>query len=135
MECGAAFPSLADVVFAAAQLIFPALFASFQMGIKGLTQLISDIAGGAIKETQIDTYFGRVVAVDASMSLYQFLIAVRPDDLGQFTLTNEHGETTRSACALPSRSSPSPRQGFLPIPLIRFSHLYSLCNFFLVFYV
>ncbi|KAJ3381718.1 Elongation of fatty acids protein 2 [Entophlyctis sp. JEL0112] len=39
--------------------------------------------------------FGRKVAIDASMSIYQFLIAVRQQDGMQ--LTNEAGETTRYA--------------------------------------
>ena len=62
------------------------------MGIKGLTALISDEAPGAIREMEIKTYFGRKVAIDASMSLYQFLIAVRQND-GQQLMT-ESGETT-----------------------------------------
>lgn len=70
-------------------------FLTSTMGIQGLTKLISDHAGGALKEDDMKNYFGRVVAVDASMSLYQFMIAVRPDDLGQFTLTNDAGEATR----------------------------------------
>jgi flap endonuclease-1 len=37
--------------------------------------------------------FGRKVAIDASMALYQFLIAVRSQDGSQ--LTNQDGETTR----------------------------------------
>ena len=37
--------------------------------------------------------FGRKVAIDASMAIYQFLIAVRSQDGAQ--LTNESGETTR----------------------------------------
>jgi len=37
---------------------------------------------------------GRKVAIDASMSIYQFLIAVRQDGS---TLTNADGETTRFA--------------------------------------
>ena len=36
---------------------------------------------------------GRKVAIDASMSIYQFLIAVRQDGS---VLTNAEGETTRS---------------------------------------
>merc|ERR1712012_333498 len=43
-------------------------------------------------ENEIKNYFGRKVAIDASMSLYQFLIAVRAD--GGAQLTNEAGETT-----------------------------------------
>jgi flap endonuclease-1 len=61
------------------------------MGIKQLTQLIGDVAPDSIKENTIKNYFGRKIAIDASMSLYQFLIAVRPDG---GVLTNEVGETT-----------------------------------------
>lgn len=62
------------------------------MGIKGLTSLIVEHAPRAIKEHDIKTLFGRKVAIDASMSIYQFLIAVRQKD-GEM-LTNEQGETT-----------------------------------------
>ncbi|KAL0061993.1 Elongation of fatty acids protein 2 [Marasmius tenuissimus] len=62
------------------------------MGIKGLTGLISEHAPHAIKEHDIKTLFGRKVAIDASMSIYQFLIAVRQRD-GEM-LTNDAGETT-----------------------------------------
>lgn len=62
------------------------------MGIKGLTNLISEHAPSAIKSHEIKSYFGRKVAIDASMSIYQFMIAVRQQD-GQL-LQNEDGETT-----------------------------------------
>ncbi|KAG1735196.1 PIN domain-like protein [Suillus lakei] len=62
------------------------------MGIKGLTALISEHAPKAIIEHDIKTLFGRKVAIDASMSIYQFLIAVRQKD-GEM-LTNDAGETT-----------------------------------------
>jgi flap endonuclease-1 len=62
------------------------------MGIHGLTKLISEQAPAAIKSNEIASYFGRKVAVDASMSIYQFMIAVRQQD-GQL-LQNEAGETT-----------------------------------------
>ena len=61
------------------------------MGIKDLSKLIADAAPFAIKENEIKNYFGRKVAIDASMSLYQFLIAVRSDGA---QLTNADGETT-----------------------------------------
>lgn len=51
----------------------------------------------ASQEHEIKTLFGRKVAIDASMSIYQFLIAVRSKD-GE-VLTNEAGETTRQARA------------------------------------
>ncbi|KAF9242667.1 PIN domain-like protein [Melanogaster broomeanus] len=62
------------------------------MGIKGLTALLSEHAPKSITEHDIKTLFGRKVAIDASMSIYQFLIAVRQKD-GEM-LTNEAGETT-----------------------------------------
>ena len=86
------------------------------MGIKGLTGLISEHAPAAIQvlkisrypthslrtvlttvhqEYKINTLFGRKVAIDASMSIYQFLIAVRQQD-GQL-LQNDAGEVTRCA--------------------------------------
>ncbi|KAF9364202.1 Elongation of fatty acids protein 2 [Mortierella sp. NVP85] len=62
------------------------------MGIHGLSKVIGDNAKDAIKEDDIKNYFGRKVAIDASMSIYQFMIAVRQQD-GQL-LQNEYGETT-----------------------------------------
>ncbi|KAI0338999.1 PIN domain-like protein [Trametopsis cervina] len=62
------------------------------MGIKGLTALLAEHAPRAIQEHDIKTLFGRKVAIDASMSIYQFLIAVRQKD-GEL-LTNDAGETT-----------------------------------------
>ncbi|XP_036333492.1 flap endonuclease 1 [Rhagoletis pomonella] len=61
------------------------------MGILGLAKLIADIAPSAIKENEIKNYFGRKVAIDASMCLYQFLIAVRSDGA---QLTTVDGEPT-----------------------------------------
>ncbi|XP_069479990.1 flap endonuclease 1 [Ambystoma mexicanum] len=61
------------------------------MGIHGLAKLIADVAPGSIKENDYKSYFGRKVAIDASMSIYQFLIAVRQDGN---VLQNEDGETT-----------------------------------------
>jgi flap endonuclease-1 len=62
------------------------------MGIKGLTALLSQHAPASIREHDIKNLFGRKVAIDASMSIYQFLIAVRQKD-GEM-LTNDAGETT-----------------------------------------
>ncbi len=63
------------------------------MGIHNLTKVIADNAPSAMVEKEIQNYFGRKIAIDASMSLYQFLIAVRPDNVS--TLTDDAGETTR----------------------------------------
>lgn len=62
------------------------------MGIKHLYQLLEEHATSSIKLNDISHYFGRKVAIDASMSIYQFLIAVRQQDGQQ--LMNETGETT-----------------------------------------
>ncbi|CAG9991545.1 unnamed protein product, partial [Clonostachys byssicola] len=61
------------------------------MGIKQLFSIIKDEAPDSIKEGEIKNQFGRKVAIDASMSIYSFLIAVRSD--GQ-QLMNDTGETT-----------------------------------------
>jgi len=61
------------------------------MGILGLSKLIADVAPGAVKENEMKNYFGRKVAVDASMCLYQFLVAVRQEGN---QLTSADGETT-----------------------------------------
>ena len=57
----------------------------------GLMNTIKELAPGAIKEQVIKNFFGRKIAIDASMCLYQFLIAVRQD--GQ-NLANDEGEVT-----------------------------------------
>lgn len=56
-------------------------------------KVIKEHASHAVKESDIKGYFGRKVAVDASMSIYQFLIAVRGQDGQQ--LQNESGDVTR----------------------------------------
>uniref|UniRef100_A0AC34Q1C7 Flap endonuclease 1 n=1 Tax=Panagrolaimus sp. JU765 TaxID=591449 RepID=A0AC34Q1C7_9BILA len=61
------------------------------MGIKDLTKVIGDHSPESIKLNDIKAYFGRKIAIDASMSLYQFLIAIRQDGAN---LTDESGETT-----------------------------------------
>lgn len=62
------------------------------MGIRGLNALVSENAPKAIRSAEMKSFFGRKVAIDASMCLYQFLIAVRQQDGN--ALTNEAGETT-----------------------------------------
>jgi flap endonuclease-1 len=83
------------------------------MGIHGLTKLISDKAPGAIKEHKMDSYFGRKIAVDASMSIYQFLIAVRHGEQGQ--LTNESGEVTSHLTGMLYRTIRMMEAGIKPV--------------------
>lgn len=44
------------------------------MGIKSLTKLISEVAPGIIRESELKELTGRRVAIDASMAIYQFLV-------------------------------------------------------------
>uniref|UniRef100_A0A7S0EIY2 Flap endonuclease 1 n=1 Tax=Hanusia phi TaxID=3032 RepID=A0A7S0EIY2_9CRYP len=84
------------------------------MGIKGLTKVIGDNASEAMKEVEIGSYFGRKVAIDASMSIYQFLIAMqRPD--GQAMLTNDAGEVTSHINGLLMRTTKMLECGIKPL--------------------
>ncbi|KAI9291977.1 flap structure-specific endonuclease 1 [Neoconidiobolus thromboides FSU 785] len=83
------------------------------MGIQGLSKLIADKAPLAIRQNEIKNYFGRKVAIDASMSIYQFLIAVRQQD-GQL-LQNESGETTSHLMGLFYRTIRMVENGIKPV--------------------
>lgn len=43
---------------------------------QGLSRLLGDHAPGSIKEQKFENYFGRKIAVDASMHIYSFLVRV-----------------------------------------------------------
>lgn len=62
------------------------------MGIQGLTKLLGDSAPGCMKEQKFENYFGRKIAVDASMHIYSFLVVV--GRVGDQMLTSESGEVT-----------------------------------------
>ena len=66
------------------------------MGINGLMKLLSDECPGAIREQELKNLTGRKVAIDASMVMYQFLVAVRStgSSYGAAQLTNDAGEVT-----------------------------------------
>ena len=66
------------------------IFLQRKMGIKGLSKLIAEVAPKAIKKNGMKDYFGFEVAIDASMSLYQFLIQIRSYSA---PLTNFHGKS------------------------------------------
>ncbi|XP_057291779.1 flap endonuclease 1-like [Hydractinia symbiolongicarpus] len=82
------------------------------MGIHGLTKLLGDHAPSSMKENEIKNYFGRKIAIDASMSIYQFLIAVRSDGS---QLTNESGETTSHLMGLFYRTIRMLDNGIKPV--------------------
>jgi len=82
------------------------------MGIHNLAKLIADHASIAIKEGEMKSYFGRKIAIDASMSIYQFLIAVRQN--GE-NLTNESGETTSHLMGMFYRTIRMIENGIKPV--------------------
>lgn len=82
------------------------------MGIHGLSRVIADHAPKAMRENGIGQYFGRRVAIDASMSIYQFLIAVRSEGS---QLTNEAGETTSHLMGMFYRTIRMMEAGIKPI--------------------
>ena len=82
------------------------------MGIKQLSKVIADAAGNAMKNNDIKAYFNRKVAIDASMSIYQFLIAVRSEGN---VLTNEAGETTSHLMGMLYRTVRMMENGIKPV--------------------
>lgn len=82
------------------------------MGIHSLAKLIADQAPGSVKEGEIANYFGRKIAIDASMSIYQFLIAVRQN--GE-NLTSDTGETTSHLMGMFYRTIRLVENGIKPV--------------------
>ncbi|XVE89485.1 hypothetical protein DITRI_Ditri20bG0000700 [Diplodiscus trichospermus] len=83
------------------------------MGIKGLTKLLADNAPKAMKEQKCESYFGRKIAIDASMSIYQFLIVVGRS--GTEMLTNEAGEVTSHLQGMFTRTVRLLESGIKPV--------------------
>lgn len=63
------------------------------MGIKGLMLFLRDLAPSSIREINMSTYSGRIVAIDAPLFIYKFLIAVRQGQESE-NLSNSSGDTT-----------------------------------------
>ncbi|CAH3042368.1 unnamed protein product [Pocillopora meandrina] len=82
------------------------------MGIHGLSKVIGDHAPSGSKENEIKNYFGEKIAIDASMSIYQFLIAVRSDGS---QLTNEAGEITSHLMGMFYRTIRMIENGIKPV--------------------
>ncbi|CEM31007.1 unnamed protein product [Vitrella brassicaformis CCMP3155] len=92
------------------------------MGIKGLIKFISDAAPRSLKEHEkYDFLMGQKLAIDASMSLYQFMIAIRDGSSGNnpnfsyANLTNESGETTSHIMGMLNRVVKFLEAGIKPV--------------------
>ncbi|KAG5184534.1 PIN domain-like protein [Tribonema minus] len=87
------------------------------MGIQGLTKLLNDECPNCIKEYDLNSLTGRKIAIDASMAMYQFLIAVRSGSEGVAAtmLTNEAGEVTSHIQGMFNRTIKLLTSGLKPV--------------------
>jgi flap endonuclease-1 len=88
------------------------------MGIKQLMSLIQDKSPKAIKSMNMDMLAGKVVAVDASMAIYQFLIATQTFSQGRpgvGELRDEEGNLTGHLVGIFHRTIQFLENGIKPI--------------------
>ena len=89
------------------------------MGIKQLMKLITEEAPGALKEKEMENLNDRKVAIDASMAIYQFLVAVRSSGPGggqaSMQLTNENGDVTSHIQGMFNRTIKMMETGVKPL--------------------
>jgi hypothetical protein len=63
------------------------------MGIKQLMNIINEKASKAVRKSRLYHFSGKVIACDANMAIYQFLIALQ-NSQHHYTLTDESGNPT-----------------------------------------
>mmetsp|Transcript_93122 Transcript_93122/g.164095 ORF Transcript_93122/g.164095 Transcript_93122/m.164095 type:complete len:397 (-) Transcript_93122:61-1251(-) len=87
------------------------------MGIKGLMKFLQDAAPKSVREVgSPQAYTGRVIAIDASMCLYQFLIMIRENHSGSYqNLTNEDGQVTSHIIGMLTRTIRLMENGIKPV--------------------
>merc|ERR1711972_76099 len=87
------------------------------MGIKGLMKFLQDASPKAIREIgSPQAYTGRILAIDASMCLYQFMIMIRENHSGTYNnLTNEAGEVTSHIIGMLTRTIRLMENGIKPV--------------------
>jgi hypothetical protein len=66
--------SIAKALFIHAQSYFYSPSLILNCRLQGLTKLLADHAPEAMREQKFENYFGRKIAVDASMHIYAFLV-------------------------------------------------------------
>ena len=81
------------------------------MGIKNLMKWIQKNAPGSIKNLKQENLFGKTIAIDASLSIYQFLVSVR--HTGQ-QLVDSEGNTTSHLQGILSRTVRLIQNGIRP---------------------
>ncbi|KAG5501378.1 hypothetical protein JKF63_03190 [Porcisia hertigi] len=86
------------------------------MGILGLSKLLYDKSPNAIREQQLKNFSGRVIAIDASMSIYQFIIAMKGFHNGEgMELKSGYGDVTSHLNGLFARTLRMIDEGIKPI--------------------
>jgi flap endonuclease-1 len=88
------------------------------MGIHGLMKLLESEAPGSFKEVDNKSYSSCVIAIDASIQLYQFLVQVRiASTSGSFSsqLMNDKGEITSHLQGFLSRTVNLMEKGIKPV--------------------
>jgi len=97
--------------------LLPPSTLSAAMGIKGLMKFLMDAAPKAIQEKPgPQAYTGRLLAIDASMCLYQFMIMIRENHSGSYqNLTNEAGEVTSHIIGMLTRTIKLMENGIKPV--------------------
>jgi len=87
------------------------------MGIKGLMKFLQENAPKAVKEVKgPEAFTGRLLAVDASMCLYQFMIMIRENRSGAYqNLTNEDGQVTSHIIGFLTRTIRLMEAGIKPV--------------------
>lgn len=81
------------------------------MGVKGLFEAIKAHAPGAIQAVKPDEFRGKVLGVDASLALYQFIIAIH----NQGDLLSESGASTSHIQAILGKTLSYLKQGIRPV--------------------
>ena len=86
------------------------------MGIKQLMNLINEKAPGAVARVPLESYQGKVIACDASMAIYQFMIATQfQPQRGFHILTDDGGSTTAHLLGLFYRTIQFLETGIKPV--------------------
>lgn len=82
------------------------------MGIKNLMKWIEQVAPESIKSVKLESLFGRKIAIDASLSIYQFLVSVRHTGM---QLSDSEGNTTSHLQGVLSRTVKLIETGIKPV--------------------
>lgn len=86
------------------------------MGIKQLMHLLNEKATAAVDKLPLEAFSGQVIACDASMAIYQFILALMQQNKQGFgMLTNESGRVTAHLVGLLSRNIQFLQAGIKPI--------------------